>query len=65
MKILIWIIVALVIVGGLAWFMSGDKETSTNTQQNSLENTGITESSSIGSDDQVFTEIDNALSELE
>ena len=62
MKILIWIIVALVIVGGLAWFMSGD---STTNSEESFQSTEVTESSSIESDQQVFTEIDNALEGLE
>ncbi|MEK6894650.1 MAG: hypothetical protein AABX10_04255 [Nanoarchaeota archaeon] len=65
MKILIWIIVGLVIVGGLVWFMSGDQETGTNTGSNGLQNTEVTESSSIQSDEEVFTEIDNALAGLE
>lgn len=64
MKILMWIIVAIVIIGGLAWFMSGDNE-STNNAGNQQSINEVTESSSIESDEQVFTEIDNALEDLE
>ncbi len=64
MKILIGIIVAIVIVGGLVWFMSGDS-TSDSSNTNSNQNTEVTESSSIESDQEVFTEIDNALEGLE
>ena len=67
MKALIWIIVALVIVGGLAWFLSsdesnGDKIESGAGQQGTSR---IIETGSISSDDNIFTEIDNALAELE
>lgn len=66
MKILIWIIVALVIVGGLAWFMSSDPtSTLTNDGQEQDNLQQITESTSIESDDEVFTEIDQALAELD
>jgi len=70
MKILIWIIVALVVVGGLAWFLSSDSSTNTdntdsNFNKNQVPSGQVTESGSIESDDQVFEEIDNALSELE
>ena len=67
MKILFWIIVALVIVGGLFWFMSPNSEDKTSNQNNDQEGSTnkITESTSIESDDEVFNEIDNALSELE
>jgi flagellar basal body-associated protein FliL len=63
MKILIWIIVALIIVGGLVWFMSGDSTTETESSQNQA--TEVTEESSIESDEQVLAEIDNALQGLE
>jgi len=56
----------LVVIGGLAWFMSGDETSSTNTgTQNQIQSTEITESSSIQSDDEVFSEIDNAIDQLE
>jgi hypothetical protein len=64
MKIIIWIIVAIVVIGGLAWFMSSD---SIQDSTNNTGNTGsqeIIESGSINSNDQVFNEIDNALSSL-
>lgn len=62
-KILIGIVVAIVIVGGLVWFMSGDS--SIDTTSNSETANEVTESSSIQSDEQVFAEIDNALEGLE
>ncbi len=66
MKIIIWAIVAIVVIGGLAWFMSSDSsQSSTSNTEN--QNTGpqeITESGNINSNDQVFNEIDNALSAL-
>lgn len=62
-KILMWIVVAIVIVGGLAWFMSSDS-TSSNTNTQQTQGTEVTQSSSIVSDEQVFTEIDNALEGL-
>ncbi|MBM3232465.1 hypothetical protein FJZ21_03775 [Candidatus Pacearchaeota archaeon] len=66
MKLLIWGIVVLVIIGGLAWFMSGDSEDSSTEGGSSVApSSEITESSSIESDDEVFAEIDNALEDLE
>jgi hypothetical protein len=71
-KLLMWIIVAIVIVGGLVWFMSGDDSTSTITQTDTAENTGssaqatsVTESSSIESDEEMFNEIDAAMADYE
>jgi cell division septal protein FtsQ len=71
MKILIWVIVALVIVGGLTWFLSPNKSNvekitnvgSNNQQQQNTQQ--VTETGSITSDDEVFNEIDNALAGLE
>ena len=60
MKILIWIIVAIVIVGGLFWFMSGDSN-----QQNSGNTDTLSENGRvIDTDDKVFEEIDEALTGL-
>ncbi|MBS3083430.1 hypothetical protein J4423_01355 [Candidatus Pacearchaeota archaeon] len=68
MKILIWIIVAIVIVGGLFWFMSGDSNNSSNDSENQ-QNSGNTDTLSengrvIDTDDKVFEEIDEALTGL-
>ncbi len=64
-KIIMWIIVAIVIVGGVFWFMSGDSSTDTINTDSETTSTEITESSSIQSDEEVFTEIDSALEGLE
>lgn len=63
MRILIGIIVLLVIVGGVFWFMSSSDTTMD--REDPQEQREITESSSIESSDEVFTEIDNALEGLE
>lgn len=60
-----WIIVAIVIVGGLVWFMSGDSSLDATNSNSKTTNTEITEASSITSSDEVFTEIDSALEGLE
>jgi len=68
MKILMWIIVAVVLVGGLAWFLSSDESDANNTESENLPEQNpsqITESGSIESDDEVFSEIDNAVEELQ
>lgn len=68
MKILIWIIVALVIIGGLAWFFSsGTKESGSLDVQEQQNNVDISSENSrvIGTDTQVFDEIDDALAGLE
>lgn len=66
MKILIGIIVVIVIVGGLFWFMSGDESTTpSDNRGQSQTGTEVTESSSIDSSDDVFSEIDNAMAGLE
>lgn len=64
MKILIWVIVAIVFIGGLAWFLSPDsnyeeQETSQNIDQE-LEGGEI-----IDTEENLLTEIDNALAGLE
>ncbi len=64
-KIIMWIIVAIVIVGGLVWFMSPDQSIDTTNTDSETTNTEITETSSITSSDEVFTEIDSALEGLE
>ncbi len=64
-KIIMWVIVAIVIVGGVFWFMSGDSSTDTINTDSETTSTEITESSSIQSDEEVFTEIDSALKGLE
>lgn len=64
-KIIMWIIVAIVIVGGLVWFMSPDQSIDSTNTDSETTNTEITETSSITSSDEVFTEIDNALEDLE
>lgn len=64
-KIIMWVIVAIVIVGGIFWFMSGDSSTDTMNADSETTSTEITESSSIQSDEEVFTEIDSALEGLE
>ncbi len=64
-KIIMWVIVAIVIVGGVFWFMSGDSSTDTINTDSETTSTEITESSSIQSDEEVFTEIDSALEGLE
>lgn len=66
MKILIWVIVALVVVGGLVWFLSSDTTESVNTpeDQNNIED--ISENNNIiDTDSAVFDEIDDALGTLE
>lgn len=66
MKIIIWLIVAIVVIGGLAWFLSSDSTQSSksNTENQNTGSQEITESGNINSNDQVFNEIDNALSAL-
>ena len=68
MKTLIWIIVAIVIIGGLVWFMSRDSNNSSN-DSGSGTNQGSTDTLSengrvIDTDDAVFEEIDDALAGL-
>lgn len=65
MKILMWVVVAIVIVGGLVWFMSSPETDNSNSEANSEYRGEITESSSIQSDEQVLAEIDNAIEGLE
>lgn len=68
MKILVWIIVALVIVGGLVWFLSSPstEETSNTTGSSDTNNENqVTQGSSISSDEDVFAEIDAAMEDLE
>ncbi|MGV8131459.1 MAG: hypothetical protein ACP5N7_05170 [Candidatus Pacearchaeota archaeon] len=64
-KIIMWIIVAIVIVGGLVWFMSPDQSIDKTNTDSETTNTEITETSRITSSDEVFTEIDSALEGLE
>lgn len=71
-KLIIGIVVALVIIGGVVWFTSDNKEPTTQIDNSNAESTAssaqsneVTESSSIESDDEVFAEIDNALEGLE
>lgn len=63
MRIILGIIVGLVLIGGLVWFMSGDSSTDSSTETQQADE--ITETTNIESDEQVFTEIDNALEGLE
>ena len=69
MKILIWIIVAIVLVGGLVWFMSGDSNNLSNnsgSETNEGNSVDISENGRvIDTDDKVLAEIDDALAGLE
>jgi len=64
MKILIWVIVAIVLIGGLAWFLSSD---STYEEQETSQNTGqeLEGGEIIDTEENLITEIDNALNNLE
>lgn len=64
-KIIMWIVVAIVIVGGLVWFMSSPDSTNNVDTENQQLSNEVTESSSIQSDEQVFAEIDSAIEGLE
>lgn len=61
MKILIWIIVALVVIGGIAWFLSSDTADSSNVlEQENVDQ--LTESGRIiDTDNKVFDEIEEAV----
>ncbi|MBS3081715.1 hypothetical protein J4416_02115 [Candidatus Pacearchaeota archaeon] len=67
MKLLIWVIVAIVVVGGLAWFLSADKSESSSQQQQQTDNAEqLSEDGRIiSTDEDVFSEIDDALNTLE
>lgn len=71
-KLILGVVVALVIIGGVVWFTSDSKDSSTQIEtsnaesiESSSQSNEVTESSSIESDDEVFAEIDNALEGLE
>jgi len=70
MKILMWIIVAIVIVGGLFWFFSSPEtadssnNTGSETNQANSADTLSENGRVIDTDDKVFEEIDEALSSL-
>ena len=65
MKLLIWLIVAVVIVGGMAWFLSSDTADSSD----ALEQQNVDPLSESGriidTDTKVLEEIDDALAGLE
>ncbi len=65
MKLLIWIVIALVIIGGIAWFMSSndidlDGDASDSDVDTLSENGRV-----IDTDTAVFDEIDDAMGEIE
>ncbi len=66
MKILIGIIVAVVLIGGLVWFFSSDTTPVNEEQQNQVTDQ-LSESGGrvIDTDDKVFEEIDDAMNSLE
>ncbi len=67
MKIIIWAIVAIVIVGGIAWFISSDNSEANSQQIDNEENNNpnqISEDNTLETDDDVFNEIDDALNSL-
>ena len=64
MKALIWIIIALVIIGGVAWMITSNN--SSDSSDSSGNNDPLSESGRvIDTDTAVFDEIDDALSGLE
>ncbi len=68
MKMFIWIIVAIIIVGGIAWFLSSSNKasdtSSDNNQQDSIDQ--LSENGRIiDTDAKVFEEIDDAVNALE
>ena len=65
MKILVWIIVAIVIVGGLFWFFSSP-ETADSSNDTEQQNTDTLSENGrvIDTDDKVLAEIDDALTGL-
>ena len=68
MKILIWVIVAVVIVAGLAWFLSSDAAESSDAleEQNPSGVDQLSENGRIiDSDKKVLEEIDESMLELE
>ncbi len=66
MKILIWIIVTIVIVGGLFWFLSSDTAESSNFLEEQNNTDPLSENGRIiDTDTKVFEEINDAVSGLE
>ena len=66
MKILIWIIVAIVIVGGLVWFFSSPTAVDQSNNENQPTPDTLSENGRvIDTDDKVFEEIDDALTGIE
>ncbi|MEK6916070.1 MAG: hypothetical protein AABW89_06025 [Nanoarchaeota archaeon] len=64
MKIIIWLIVAIVLVGGLAWFLSSDTE-NINSLNEEKDTSQISEEGRvIDTDNAVLDEIDEVLSEI-
>ena len=64
MKIIIWLIVAIVLVGGLAWFLSSDTE-NINSLNEEKDTSKISEEGRvIDTDNAVLDEIDEVLSEI-
>ncbi|MEK6847335.1 MAG: hypothetical protein AABY16_04155 [Nanoarchaeota archaeon] len=69
MKSIVWTIVALVIFGGIAWFFLSDNSESDTQQTDSSDDVNVDELSVEGrvleTDDNVFSEIDDAVNDLE
>ena len=66
MKALIWIIVAVTVIGGLAWFLSSDTANSSRTldQQDNVDPL-LDSGRIIDTDTKIFEEIDDAIGLLE
>lgn len=65
MKTLIWIVIALVVIGGIAWFLSSDAAQSSDALEQQDNYDPLSENGRIiDTEDKVFEELDEAIAEL-